>query len=43
MGLDNEERETFMKEIGLGKTGLIKLIREGYDLLNLRYLFYVRT
>ncbi|MDC0418337.1 redox-regulated ATPase YchF [Pelagibacteraceae bacterium] len=39
MGLDNEERETFMKEIGLGKTGLIKLIREGYDLLNLDTYF----
>ena len=39
MGLDNEERETFMKEIGLGKTGLNKLIREGYDLLNLDTYF----
>jgi GTP-binding protein YchF len=39
MGLNNEERESFMKEIGLGKTGLIKLIREGYDLLNLDTYF----
>ena len=39
MGLDNEERESFMKEIGLGKTGLNKLIREGYDLLNLDTFF----
>jgi GTP-binding protein YchF len=39
MGLDNEERETFMREIGLGKTGLVKLIREGYDLLNLNTYF----
>jgi len=39
MGLDNEERETFMREIGLGKTGLNKLIREGYDLLNLDTYF----
>ena len=39
MGLDNEERETFMKEIGLNKTGLNKLIREGYDLLNLDTYF----
>ena len=39
MGLDNDERETFMREIGLGKTGLIKLIREGYDLLNLDTYF----
>jgi len=39
MGLDKEERETFMKEIGLNKTGLNKLIREGYDLLNLDTYF----
>ena len=35
MGLDKNERENFMKEIGLDKTGLNQLIREGYDLLNL--------
>ena len=39
MGLDKEERQTFMKEIGLNKTGLNKLIREGYDLLNLDTYF----
>ncbi len=39
MGLDKGERETFMKEIGLNKTGLNKLIREGYDLLNLDTYF----
>jgi GTP-binding protein YchF len=39
MGLDKEEGETFMKEIGLNKTGLNKLIREGYDLLNLDTYF----
>ena len=39
MGLDPEEREVFMKEIGLNKTGLNKLIREGYDLLNLDTYF----
>ena len=39
MGLDNEEREIFMKEIGLNRTGLIKLIKEGYDLLNLDTYF----
>jgi GTP-binding protein YchF len=39
MGLDNNERETFMKEIGLNKTGLNQLIREGYDLLNLDTFF----
>ncbi len=39
MGLSPEERETFMKEIGLNKTGLSKLIKEGYDLLNLDTFF----
>ena len=39
MSLDKEERETFMKEIGLNKTGLNKLIREGYDLLSLDTYF----
>ena len=39
MGLNPEERETFMKDIGLNKTGLNKLIREGYDLLNLDTYF----
>ncbi|MDC0409696.1 redox-regulated ATPase YchF [Pelagibacteraceae bacterium] len=39
MGLDNSERETFMKEIGLSKTGLNQLIKEGYDLLNLDTFF----
>ena len=39
MGLDNNERETFMKEIGLNKTGLNQLIKEGYDLLSLDTFF----
>ena len=39
MGLDNNERETFMKEIGLNKTGLNQLIKEGYDLLSLETFF----
>jgi|TARA_B110000211_G_scaffold65039_1_gene74881 GTP-binding protein YchF len=39
MGLDKNERENFMKEIGLDKTGLNQLIREGYDLLNLDTFF----
>ena len=30
-----------MKEIGLNKTGLNKLIREGYDLLNLNTFLQV--
>ena len=39
MGLDVKERETFMREIGLNKTGLNQLIKEGYDLLNLDTFF----
>ena len=39
MGLDKSERESFMKEIGLEKTGLNQLIKEGYDLLNLDTFF----
>jgi hypothetical protein len=39
MGLDKSERETFMKEIGLNKTGLNQLIKEGYALLNLDTFF----
>jgi len=38
-GLDNNERETFMREIGLNKTGLNQLIKEGYELLNLDTFF----
>ncbi len=38
-GLDKSEKETFMQEIGLNKTGLNKLIKEGYDLLNLNTFF----
>ena len=39
MGLDNDERETFMREVGLNKTGLNQLIKEGYDLLELDTFF----
>ena len=39
MGLNSDERETFMKDIGLDKTGLNQLIKEGYDLLNLDTFF----
>jgi GTP-binding protein YchF len=39
MGLDKDEREIFMKEIGLNKTGLNQLIKEGYNLLNLDTFF----
>ena len=38
-GLDKSEKESFMQEIGLKKTGLNKLIKEGYDLLNLDTFF----
>ena len=33
--LEKNDKEKFMKEIGLEKTGLNKLIKAGYDLLNL--------
>ncbi len=39
MGLDNKERSAFMIEIGLNKTGLNQLIKEGYELLNLDTFF----
>ena len=39
MGLDSNERENFMKEIGLNKTGLNQLIKECYELLNLDTFF----
>ena len=38
-GLDKNEKENFMRDIGLNKTGLNKLIREGYDLLMLETFF----
>ncbi len=37
--LKNEERETYMRNIGLEKTGLNQLIMTGYDLLNLNTFF----
>ena len=39
MSLEKGERENFMKEIGLNKTGLNQLIKEGYELLNLDTFF----
>ncbi len=39
MSLEKDERTIFMKEIGLEKTGLNQLIKEGYDLLNLDTFF----
>ena len=38
-GLDKSEKEVFMQDIGLKKTGLNKLIKEGYDLLTLDTFF----
>ena len=38
-GLDKNEKEAFMQEIGLNKTGLNQLIKEGYDLLKLDTFF----
>ena len=39
MSLDKNERESFMQEIGLDRTGLNQLIKEGYELLNLDTFF----
>ena len=38
-GLEKNEKETFMKDIGLDKTGLNQLILKGYDLLKLDTFF----
>ena len=38
-GLDKNEKEAFMQEIGLNKTGINQLIKEGYDLLKLDTFF----
>ena len=37
--LDKNEKESFMQDIGLSKTGLNKLIKAGYDLLSLDTFF----
>ncbi|MEX0583875.1 MAG: DUF933 domain-containing protein, partial [Sneathiella sp.] len=39
--LDMEERAEFLDELGLKETGLGRIIREGYDLLNLITFFTV--
>jgi len=38
-GLIKDEKAAFMQEIGLNKTGINKLIKEGYDLLKLDTFF----
>jgi len=38
-GLDKNEKEAFMQDIGLNKTGLNQLIKQGYDLLKLDTFF----
>ena len=37
--LETDEKSKFMKEIGLEKMGISKLIKEGYDLLDLETFF----
>jgi Predicted GTPase, probable translation factor len=37
--LEGDEKSNFMREIGLEKMGISKLIKEGYDLLNLETFF----
>ncbi|MCZ6903867.1 MAG: redox-regulated ATPase YchF [Rickettsia endosymbiont of Ixodes persulcatus] len=36
-----EEKEEFLKDIGLDETGLSKVIKEGYNLLNLKSFFTI--
>ena len=38
-GLDKSEKESFMRDIGLNKTGINKLIKQGYELLKLDTFF----
>ena len=38
-GLDDEEKLNFMKETGLKNLGISKLIKSGYDLLDLQTFF----
>jgi GTP-binding protein YchF len=40
-GLDKEERQEFLKDLGLNETGLDKIIRTGYKLLNLDTFFTI--
>ena len=42
-GLDKSEKEAFMQDIGLNKTGLNQLIKEGYDLFKIRLLFLLQA
>jgi GTP-binding protein YchF len=41
IGMEAEERLEFLKELGLGETGLDRIIRAGYDLLHLITFFTV--
>jgi len=41
VGMESEERLDFLKEMGLGETGLARIIRAGYELLDLLTFFTV--
>jgi GTP-binding protein YchF len=41
VGMEPEERMVFLEEMGLGETGLARIIRAGYDLLHLITFFTV--
>ncbi|MEK6734721.1 MAG: redox-regulated ATPase YchF [Pseudomonadota bacterium] len=40
-GLDQEDRNEFLKDLGLEETGLAKIIRTGYSILNLDTFFTI--
>lgn len=39
VGMDAQEKEDFLKEMGLGESGLSRIIRQGYSLLGLATFF----
>lgn len=41
VGLEKEEKETFLQELGIAQSGLDKLIKKAYDLLDLYTFFTV--
>ena len=40
VGLDKEEKQMFLDDLGIDESGLDKLIKEAYALLGLKYFLY---